>query len=148
MLGKILNIVLLGVFLTPNAFSQSDSTNDPKVSLYEPDTVLIFSIQQGKKLSFINETMKTCIAEKSILDNQLFEKDNIIRIQAEQLANFDSIVANYDTIVLESNNLLKICEDEKVVLHLDVKRLRRQKFFAMLIGGISTTFITYLYITK
>ena len=148
MFGKLLNIVFLGLFLSPNAFSQSDSTTYPKVSLYEQDTVLIFTIQQGKKLSAINETMKTCLSEKSILDNQLFEKDNIIRLQAESLANFDSIKSNYDTILLETKSLIHICEDEKVVLHLEVKQIRRQKFLAIVIGGITTTFMTYLWIIK
>jgi len=136
------------LFLTPNGFSQVDTTTYPKVSLYNNDTVIMFSIEQGKKLSIINENLKLHIAEKSILNNQLFEKDNIIRFQADKLSNFDTIISNYDTIIIESKNILKLCEEEKVILHLEVKQYRRQKFFAILIGGFTTSLMTYLLITK
>ena len=148
MLLRFYNIVLLVLFLTPNGFSQVDTTTYPKVSLYNNDTVIMFSIEQGKKLSIINENLKLHIAEKSILNNQLFEKDNIIRFQADKLSNFDTIISNYDTIIIESKNILKLCEEEKVILHLEVKQYRRQKFFAILIGGFTTSLMTYLLITK
>ena len=148
MLLRFYNIVLLVLFLTPNGFSQIDTTTYPKVSLYNKDTVIIFSIEQGKKLSIINENLKLHIAENSILNNQLFEKDNIIRFQAEKLSNFDTIVSNYDTIMLESKNILALCEEQKVMLHLEVKLYRRHKFFAIVIGGITTSLMTYLWITK
>ena len=51
---KLSNICFLIVFFTSAAFSQVKTTIYPKIIVYDKDTVILFSIDQAKKLAESN----------------------------------------------------------------------------------------------
>lgn len=145
---KLSSICFFVVFLTSVAFSQQNATIYPKVIIYDRDTVIMFSIEQGKKLAEINELKKECFENNNVLNLEIIQKDIVIKQQNGKLLNFDKIVNDYNDILKAKNDLQLFCEEEKSILNEEIKKRNKHKWFAIIGGAITTSFMTYLWIIK
>ena len=118
-----INLIVLFSILFQFAFSQLKNEY-PIVSVIENDSVVIFSLKQSKKLIEINEQKKECFELKSILDNEIIQKDTIIYAQRKKIENLNSIAEEKQSIIKTKDELIQICEDEKGNLR---KEIRKQK---------------------
>ena len=118
-----INLIVLFSILFQFAFSQLKNEY-PIVSVIENDSVVIFSLKQSKKLIEINEQKKECFELKSILDNEIIQKDTIIYAQRKKIENLNSIVDEKQSIIKTKDELIQICEEEKGNLR---KEIRKQK---------------------
>ena len=129
-------ILIIISFWTSFASAQSDSTKYPKVVVISGDTVTVFSMEQSKELAIRNEKLKECDTLNNICEQQIVEKDTIISAQEGKINNLESAVENYIVIGNNKDDLLGICELEKVDLVDEVKRQKRHKWIAIVSGGI------------
>ena len=110
----------------------------PLLSVYEGDTVLIFSIEQGRYLTKSNE-------ERKYFENLVRECEQEVIVHREITKNKDSIITNLSLvkddliiIIRTKGELLEICEIEKDVLVKEVKKQKRHKIIAIIGGSILT----------
>ena len=110
----------------------------PLLSTYEGDTVLIFSIEQGRYLTKSNE-------ERKYFENLVRECEQEISVHRELTKKQDSVITNlqlvkddYIIIVRTKEELIDICEIEKELLNDEVKKQKRHKWVAIISGSILT----------
>ena len=145
---KLSNICFFVVFFTSAAFSQVKTTIYPKVIVYDKDTVILFSIDQAKKLAENNEDRKECFENNEILKQEIQQKDIIISQEQGKVKNYDKIVKDHNDIVKAKDDLQKLCKEEKEILSDEVNKKNRHKWYAIIGGSITTGFMTYLWIIK
>jgi hypothetical protein len=145
---KLSNICFFVVFFTSAAFSQVKTTIYPKVIVYDKDTVILFSIEQGKKLAKDNEDRKECFENNEILEKEIQQKDIIISQEQGKAKNYDKIIKDYNEIIKAKDDLKKLCNEEKEILTDEVNKKNRHKWFAIIGGTFTTGFMTYLWIKK
>lgn len=145
---RLSSICVLIVFMTSAAFSQMKTTIYPKVIVYDKDTVIIFSIEQGKKLAELNEDRKECFENNEILKLEIKQKDIIISEEKDKVVNYDKIVENYNEILKAKKDIQDLCNSEKQILTHEISKRNKHKWFAIIGGTITTGFMTYLWITK
>ena len=75
-------ICVFCTYLSSTAFSQSNVNKYPKVEIIESDTVIVFDLDQGRKLAIINESKKRLEELNAIQNKELTEKDSIIYNQS------------------------------------------------------------------
>jgi predicted nucleic acid-binding Zn ribbon protein len=106
------------------------------------DTLLIFSIAQGKRLIAQNEER---LKDKEIISlnvAQISQQDTIIASQDIKIKNLLLMNTNYVIIIKQKDDLISISETEKKILDKEIKRQKRQKIIAIIGGAIvSTLFI-------
>ena len=135
-IGKMnlkINLIVLFSVLFQFAFSQLKNEY-PIVSVIENDSVVIFSLKQSKKLIEINEQKKECFELKSILNNEIIQKDTIIYAQRKKIENLNSIVDEKQSIIKTKDELIQICEDEKGNLRKEIRKQKIGKWLS--ISGI------------
>jgi hypothetical protein len=145
---KLNSLIVFVLFFNLIAFSQVKKADYPKVVLYEQDTVIIFTIKQGKQLGIINEEKKECLENNQVLNKEINQKDIVIKEQKEKLKNYDIIVKDYNDIVKAKDDLKRTCESEKTILNDIIEKKERHKWYAIIGGSFSTLFMGYLWITK
>ena len=131
--------------------------NYPKTILLKKDTVIVFSIEQGKRLSLINEERKKCGEELLIVEKQLILKgrvagtdeeanlkDTIIEGYKDKISSYSEIENTLGKIINEKNDLLGICEDEKDDLKKDIRKQKIQKWIAIC-SGVVLTFLGLIF---
>lgn len=128
-----INLIVLFSILFQFAFSQLKNEY-PIVSVIENDSVVIFSLKQSKKLIEINEQKKECFELKSILDNEIIQKDTIIYAQRKKIENLNSIVEEKQSIIKTKDELIQICEEEKGNLRKEIRKQKIGKWLS--ISGI------------
>jgi|688.fasta_scaffold23369_9 hypothetical protein len=128
-----INLIVLFSVLFQFAFSQLKNEY-PIVSVIENDSVVIFSLKQSKKLIEINEQKKECFELKSILNNEIIQKDTIIYAQRKKIENLNSIVDEKQSIIKTKDELIQICEDEKGNLRKEIRKQKIGKWLS--ISGI------------
>lgn len=141
-------LLLLFLFVASFGFSQTKKSDYPKVVIYENDTVILFSIKQGKQLAIINEEKKECLENNQVLNQEIKQKDIVVKEQADKLKNYDKIAKDYNDIVKAKDELKGLCDSEKEVLNDIIEKKNRHKWYAIIGGSITTAFMTYLWITK
>ena len=145
---RLSNICFFIVFLTSAAFSQVKTTIYPKVIVYDKDTVILFSIEQGKKLAELNEDRKECFENNEIYKLEIEQKDIIITQEKGKVVNYDKIVKDYNDILKAKKDLEEFRKVEKQILTDEIKKKNKHKWYAIIGGSITTAFMTYLWITK
>jgi hypothetical protein len=118
----------------------------PSVQVIESDTVIIFDLEQGRKLAIINESKKHLEQLNEIQLKELSEKDSIIVNQNAIIVHGDKIQKAYNSIIIENKNLEQLCQDEKKILTDEIKKQKRYKWTAI-ISGITIN-LTTLWITQ
>jgi len=106
----------------------------PKTSVIGKDTVLIFSQDQAKKIAQCNEERKYCIENEELLELLIKEKDTIIKHLSKQVEDFTIVEERYKDIIKGKDDLQEICEQEKKIIHKEVKRQKRHKWIAIVSG--------------
>lgn len=106
----------------------------PKTSVIGKDTVLIFSQEQAKKIAQWNEERKYCIENEELLELLIQEKDTIIKHLSKQVEDFTIVEHRYKDIIKGKDDLQEICEQEKKIIHKEVKRQKRHKWIAIISG--------------
>jgi hypothetical protein len=139
-------ICVFCILLTSDAFSQVKTSKYPSIQVIESDTVIIFDIDQGRKLAIINESKKRLEQLNEIQLKELNEKDSIIINQNAIIVHDDKIKKAYNDIIVENKKLEKLCQDEKSILMQEIKKQKRYKWTAI-ISGITVN-ITTLWITQ
>jgi hypothetical protein len=139
-------ICVFCILLTSDAFSQVKTSKYPSVQVIESDTVIIFDLEQGRKLAIINESKKHLEQLNQIQSKELNEKDSIIINQNAIIVHNDRIKKAYTDIIVENKNLEKLCQDEKSILIQEVKKQKRYKWTAI-ISGITVNIFT-VWITQ
>jgi hypothetical protein len=138
-------ICVFCILLTSDAFSQVKTSKYPSIQVIESDTVIIFDLEQGRKLAIINESKKHLEQLNEIQLKELNEKDSIIVNQNAIIVHDDKIKKAYNNIIVENKNLEKLCQDEKTILDHEIKKQKRYKWTAIISGitiNIATLWIT------
>jgi hypothetical protein len=148
-----MNLTKIGLFILMAfapllSVSQSDSTKYPMVIIYEGDTVLVFSMEQGIELGKKNEGLKQCLAEYDIQTQQVSELINQVETLEQKADVLQRIDSNNIVIIQEKDDLLGICEDEKEILNSEIKKQRRSKIAYLISGITGTVFMGYLWVKK
>jgi hypothetical protein len=142
---KLISIIIVLIL----AFvSKAQKDPYPKVIIYQTDTVLAFTLKQGRQLSVFNEERKECLDIKKDLDSQIKEFQRIDKEQKLQLANMDKVKKDYDEVVKATNENKNLCETEKQIIRTQRNDQIKYKWFSIGVGSLTTLFMTYLYITK
>ena len=135
LIDKIKAGCLLLVFLLPLI---SYGQKYPLVKFDGKDTLLIFTIVQGKQLIAQNEER---LKDKQIISlnvGQIRQQDTIIASQNTKINNLLLINTNYVDIIKQKDDLSSICEAEKSMLDKEIKRQKRQKWIAIIGGAIAS----------
>jgi hypothetical protein len=110
------------LLLTSDAFSQVKTSKYPSIQVIESDTVIIFDLEQGRKLAIINESKKHLEQLNEIQLKELNQKDSIIINQNAIIVHDDKIKKAYSDIIIENKKLEKLCQDEKSILMQEIKK--------------------------
>ena len=120
----------------------------PVTKVLEKDSVIIFTIDQGRELARINEDRKRLMKLNKKCEFQLKFKDSIILLQEQQIVDYQSIKLDYDLIVKQMNRVQQLCGDEKKLLNKEIKKQKRQKLASISIAVSSFVILSYFYIHK
>lgn len=114
-------------------FSVNGQKNQyPIISKIDADSVIIFTVEQGKELVKINEQRKEALELNEILKKQLIQKDTIITSQSQKIENYKKIVKEKDNIINQKDELIKLSDEEKKNLKKEVNKQKTGKWFAII----------------
>jgi hypothetical protein len=139
-------IALYAVFFASLAFSQRNSTEYPSIELKGVDTVIVFKIEQGRKLAQQNEERKKLIKLNDIQNKELIQKDSVIVYQQNVIDNYILIEKAQKVIINEKSKQISMCDDEKVLIEDELKKQKRYKWTAI-ISGVTVNIFT-IWITQ
>jgi hypothetical protein len=139
-------IALYAVFFASLAFSQRNSTEYPSIELKGVDTVIVFKIEQGRKLAQQNEERKKLIKLNDIQNKELIQKDSVIVYQQNVIENYLLIEKAQKVIINEKSKQIAMCNDEKVLIKDELKKQKRYKWTAIISGITSVAIVQYLNI--
>ena len=135
LIDKIKAVSLLLVFLLPLiCYGQKY----PLVKFDGKDTLLIFTIVQGKQLIAQNEER---LKDKQLISlnmAQISQQDTIIASQNIKIKNLLLMNTNYVIIIKQKDDLISISETEKKILDKEIKRQKKQKRIAIIGGTIAS----------
>jgi len=141
-----LTVCFFCILITSETFSQVKTSKYPSIQVIESDTVIIFNIDQGRKLAIINESKKSLEKLNEIQSKELSQKDSIILNQNAIIVHDDKIKKAYSDIITENKKLEQLCQDEKKILFDEIKKQKRYKITAII--SAITINITTLWITQ
>jgi predicted nucleic acid-binding Zn ribbon protein len=113
----------------------------PSVTFDGKDTLLVFSIAQGKQLIAQNEER---LKDKQLIIlnvAQISQQDTIIASQDIKINNLLLINTNYVNIIKQKDDLISISETEKQILEKEVKRQKRQKTIVIIGSAIASALL-------
>jgi hypothetical protein len=139
-------IAFYAVFLASLAFSQRNATEYPSIELKGADTVIVFKIEQGRKLALQNEERKKLIKLNDIQNKELIQKDSVIEYQQNVIDNYLLIEKAQKVIINEKSKQITICDNEKVLIEDELKKQKRYKWTAI-ISGVTVNIFT-IWITQ
>jgi hypothetical protein len=139
-------IALCAVFLASAAFSQRNATEYPSIELKGEDTVIVFKIEQGRKLAQHNEERKKLIKLNDIQNKELIQKDSVIVYQQNVIDNYLLIERAQKVIITEKSKQTEMCDDEKMLIEDELKKQKRYKWTAI-ISGVTVNIFT-IWITQ
>ena len=139
-------IALYAVFFASVAFSQRNAIQYPVIELNGADTVIVFKIEQGRKLAQHNEERKKLIKLNDIQNKELIQKDSVIVYQQNVIDNYLLIEKAQKVIITEKSKQIAMCDDEKVLIKDELKKQKRYKWTAI-ISGITVNIFT-IWITQ
>ena len=127
---------LLGLLLLLCNILFSQGNEYPIVTKIEKDSVIIFTIQQGRELVKINEQRKECLEINDILNKEMIQKDTIIYSQSKKIQNYEAIMSEKDKIIIVKDEQVQICEQEKTMLKKELRKQKVGKWIAIA-GGVA-----------
>jgi hypothetical protein len=139
-------IALYAVFFASVAFSQHNAIEYPSIELKGADTVIVFKIEQGRKLAQQNEERKKLIQLNDLQNKELIQKDSVIEYQQNVIDNYLLIERAQKVIITEKSKQIAMCDDEKVLIKDELKKQKRYKWTAI-ISGVTVNIFT-IWITQ
>ena len=133
--------LFFAIFLAFGAFSQLEINKYPSIELRDHDTVIIFKIEQGRKLALFNEERKKLLKVNSILEDQISVKDSIIMHQGNVINTYVSIESAQQIIIDQKNKQLELSDSQNQIINTELKKQKRYKLIAI-ISGISLNVFT------
>jgi hypothetical protein len=137
-------IYIFFILVTTISYSQEY----PKVIVLEKDTCIVFTLEQGKKLIEWDIMFEECIVNLELTLNESILKDSIISNQNFQISEYQKIDSLYQQISVENREIKLLYEEETKLLKKQLKKQKRQTFFASALGIISAAVLTTLIIIK
>jgi hypothetical protein len=134
----------LCIFVSLNAFSQSNGTY-PKIEVINEDTVIVFDIEQGKKLAIINETKKKLEQLNNLQGLELETKDSIINVQNEIIVKLEEVEKSNKIIIEEKNKIEQVYKEENKLYSDEIKKQKRYKWLAIISGITSTILMSFIF---
>jgi hypothetical protein len=134
----------LCIFVSLNAFSQSNGTY-PKIEVINEDTVIVFDIEQGKKLAIINETKKKLEQLNNLQGLELETKDSIINVQNEIIVKLQEVDKSNKIIIEEKNKVEQVYKEENKLYSDEIKKQKRYKWLAIISGITSTILMSLVF---
>lgn len=134
----------LCIFVSLNAFSQSNGIY-PKIEVINADTVIVFDIEQGKKLAIINETKKKLEQLNNLQSLELETKDSIINVQSDIIVKLEQVDKSNKVIIEEQNRLEQVYKDENKLYSEEIKKQKRYKWLAIISGITSTILMSLVF---
>jgi hypothetical protein len=138
--------LIYAVFIASLAFSQHNVVEYPSIELKGSDTVIMFKIEQGRKLALFNEERKKLIKLNDIQNKELIQKDSVIAYQQNVIENYLLIEKAQKHIINEKSKQISMCDNEKVLIKDELKKQNRYKWTAI-ISGITINVFT-IWITQ
>lgn len=139
-------IAFYAVFFASLAFSQRNAIEYPFIELKGADTLIVFKIQQGRKLAQQIEERKKLIKLNDIQNKELIQKDSVIVYQQNVIDNYFLIEKAHKVIITEKSKQIEMCDDEKVLIEDELKKQKRYKWTAI-ISGVTINIFT-IWITQ
>ena len=138
--------LIYAVFIASLAFSQHNVLEYPSIELKGSDTVIMFKIEQGRKLALFNEERKKLIKLNDIQNKELIQKDSVIAYQQNVIDNYLLIEKAQMVIINEKSKQISMCDNQKVLINDELKKQKRYKWTAI-ISGITVNVFT-IWITQ
>lgn len=126
--------LFFAIFLASGAFSQREINKYPSIELRDQDTVIIFKIEQGRKLALFNEERKKLLKVNSILEDQISVKDSIILHQGNVINTYVSIESAQQIIIDQKNKQLELSDSQNQIINTELKKQKRYKLIAIISG--------------
>lgn len=139
-------IALYAVFFASLAFSQRNATEYPSIELKGTDTVIVFKIEQGRKLAQQNEERKKLFKLNDIQNKELIQKDSVIAYQQNVIDKYILVEKSQRVIINEKAKQIEMCDDEKMLIQDELKKQKRYKWTAIISGITSVAIVQYLNI--
>ena len=136
-----LNIAFCMVFMALSAFSQHSATQYPLIEQRGLDTLIVFKLEQGRKLAMYNEERKKLQSIVGLQNLELAQKDSVILHQNLMIQNYSDIDQANQVIISEKTKQISMSDTQMKLLSSEAKRQSRYKWFAI-ISGISATVLT------
>lgn len=141
---KSLNRFLISFFVVFSPFtavSQQAAKEYPLVELRGLDTLIVFEIEQGRKLAIFNEERKKLQSIVALQNSELSQKDSIIMHQGKIIEKYVSIDQAHQIIIDEKSKQIAYCDGQLNSLTSELKKQKRYKLTAI-ISGISAIILT------
>jgi hypothetical protein len=129
------------VFMALSAFSQHSATQYPLIEQRGLDTLIVFKLEQGRKLAMYNEERKKLQSIVGLQNLELAQKDSVILHQNLMIQNYSDIDQANQVIISEKTKQISMSDTQMKLLSSEAKRQSRYKWFAI-ISGISATVLT------
>ena len=137
---------IYAVFLASVAFSQHNAVKYPSVELKGADTVICFTMEQGRTLAQRNEERKKFEAVMKIQQLELQQMDSIIASQNRMIETYKSIDETQQVIIKEVKSQVEMCDSQRMLIEKELKKQKRYKWTAI-ISGIALNTVT-IWITQ
>lgn len=137
---------IYAVFLTSVAFSQHNMIKYPSVELKGTDTVICFTMAQGRELAKRNEERKKFEEMVNLQKLELQQMDSILKSQQRMIETYKSIDEKQQFIIKEVKGQVSLCDEQRVLIEKELKKQKRYKWTAI-ISGIALNTAT-IWITK
>jgi hypothetical protein len=129
------------VFMALSAFSQQSAAQYPLIEQRDSDTLIIFKLEQGRKLAMFNEERKKLQSIVGLQNLELAQKDSVILHQNSIIQSYSEIDQANQVIISEKTKQISMSDTQMKLLSSEAKRQSRYKWFAI-ISGISATVLT------
>ena len=137
---------IYAVFLTSVAFSQHNMIKYPSVELKGSDTVICFTMPQGRELAKRNEERKKFEEIVNLQTLELQQMDSIVSSQQRMIETYKSIDEKQQFIIKEVKGQVSLCDEQRVLIEKELKKQKRYKWTAI-ISGITLNTLT-IWITQ
>jgi hypothetical protein len=138
---NLINVLII-IFICNFTYSQSNKKY-PSVIVVNKDSLVCFTIEQSKQMAIWNEQRKECL-ELQVEDKKIIEE--FIKLKQTQfgiISNLENETILLKKTIKDKDNLLRVCEDEKVVLNREIRKQKTGKWIAIL-GGSGLFILTLL----
>jgi aminoglycoside/choline kinase family phosphotransferase len=137
---------ICAVFLASVAFSQHNAVKYPSVELKDADTVICFTMEQGRTMAKHNEQRKKFEAVMKIQQLELQQMDSIVASQHSMIETYKLIDGAQQVIIKEVKSQVDMCDSQRMLLEKELKKQKRYKWTAI-ISGLTVNIFT-LWITQ